>query len=190
VVFFFQHCKFRKTACFKKDMKLVKRKRGCRSLIYQITITPSKDKIKQHLNKLSYFIFTFGSNIYHRTLIESINPIIWNWCNYFRYYNCKTRFRLRQYVTFCMLKKWSKQVLRKKKFQRGFLSMNKRVSDQSETITYLNIMNVKIIRKILLHTDFTPKIFIQVSKKFSIFNKDRFYFNKRFSTLRNLLSHL
>lgn len=61
--------------------------------------------------------------------------------------------------------------------------MNKRVSDQSETITYLNIMSVEITRKILLHIDFTPKIFIQISKEFSIFNEDRFYLNKRFSKL-------
>jgi len=188
--FFFQHYKFRRIACFKKNVNLAKKRSFDRNLIYQITITPSKKKLKLHLNKLSYTIFSIGIRIHHRTLIESINPTIWNWCNYFRYYNCKTRFRLRQYITFCMIKQWSKKFLKRKIFRKRFFSMSKKANSQSETITYLNIMSVKTIRKILLHTDFTPKIFIQVSKKFSIFNKDRFYFNKRFSTLRNLLLHL
>jgi hypothetical protein len=171
-------------------VNLAKKRSFNRNLIYQITITPSKKKLKLHLNKLSYTIFSIGIRIHHRTIIESINPTIWKWCNYFRYYNCKTRFRLRQYITFCMIKQWSKKFLKRKIFRKRFFSMSRKANSQSETIAYLNIMNVKIIRKILLHTDFTPKIFIQVSKKFSIFNKDRFYFNKRFSTLRNLLSHL
>jgi hypothetical protein len=183
--FFFQHCRFKKPIYFNKTLNLRRKKSYNRHLIYEITITPSKKKLKEHLNKLSYIIFTLGTNIHHRTLIKSTNPIIWNWCNYFRYYNCKTRFRLRQYVTFCILKQWSKQFLRKKIFRRSFLNMSK-VNNQSETFNYLNIMNVKITRKILLHTDFTPKIFIQMDEKFSIFNEDGTYFNKRFSTIEKL----
>jgi hypothetical protein len=181
--FFFRHYKLRKIAHLKKNLNLTGKKNYDHYLIYQVTITPSKKKLKQHLNKLSYIIFTLGKNICHRTLIESVNPIIWNWCNYFRYYNCKTRFRFRQYITFCMLKQWANQFRGKKIFRRSFLNISKKINNQSEAIAYLNIVNVKVTRKILLHTDFTPKIFIQISKKFSIFNENNFYFNNRFSTL-------
>ena len=182
--FFFQHSKFKDPVYFKKNTNPEKRK-IC-DPVYVINITPSKEKLKQHLNKLSYFIFIFGIQTYYRTIIENINPIIWNWCNYFRYYNCKARFRLRQYITFCILKKWSKQFVRKKIFRKRFRSIRKKVNNQSETTTYLNIMRSKITRTVLLHTDFTPKIFIQVNKKFSIFNENSFYFNKRFCIIEKL----
>jgi hypothetical protein len=67
--------------------------------------------------------------------------------------------------------------------------MSEKTNNQSETIVYLNIMSVKIARKTLLHTDFTPKIFIQIGKRFSIFNEHSFYFNKRFSTLKRLFDN-
>lgn len=182
--FFFQHYKSRKVTWFKKSTNIEK-KIGKYKIPYQITITPSKKQIKQHLSKLSYTIFDFNIHIHYQTIIENLNPTIWNWCNYFRYYNCKARFRLRQYMTFCILKQTKQKFLKKRVFRRKFLRMNKEAYNYSETTTYLNTISVQTVRKILLHTNFTPKIFIQESKKFSIFKKDIFYLNKRFCVLEN-----
>jgi hypothetical protein len=119
--FFIQHYKFKTTAYLEEDLNIIKKENYKIYIKYQITITPSKKELKKHLNKMSYIIFILGKNTYYRTLIKNINPIMWNWCNYFRYYNCQNRFQLRQYITFCMLKQWNKKTLEEERTSEAIL---------------------------------------------------------------------
>jgi hypothetical protein len=174
-----QHCRF------KKILSLLKKENCVINLTYRISITPSKKSIKKHFNKLSYSMFTLDINIHYRTLLKNINPIIWIWCNYFRYYDCYNRFRLSQYVTFYILKQWRKKLSRKKTFLKRFFKIRKQASSQSSSAVYLNFTTARATGTILLHTDFSPKTFVPISKSFSIFNGNNFYWNKRIATLEN-----
>jgi len=178
--FYFQHCRFQKLLQYKEDFRITREKNAA-DVIYQIIITPSKKRIAQHFNNLSYAIFIADFGIYFQSVIKKVNTIIWSWCNYFRYYNCQNRFRLRQYTTFYILKQWNK-----KSEKKYFCKMRKKISNQSRIAAYLNLITIKTTSKILLHIDFTPKTFVQVKREISIFDQDNLHWNKRFSKIENI----
>jgi hypothetical protein len=188
--FYFKHYRFKTTNQNRKTFKL--KKSYVFNIVHQIVVIPSKKRIKQHLNNLSYIIFILHRNVHFRILVTKLNPIIWNWCNYFRYYNCQGRFRLRQYTRFCIIKQWSKnarkKILKKKLFKKYVCTERKRANTQSRTIVSLSLINIRTTNKILFHTDFTPKVFITIKKGYSIFNQNSFYWNKRLSTIENINS--
>jgi hypothetical protein len=181
------HSRIRQQIQYKTTWELSKQTYRLDIIYYQLNITPSKIGIITHFKNILYTISTPRMIGCNQIIIKIVNPFIWNWCNYFRYYNCQRRFRLRQYVTLSL---WIR--FRRLKIIAFCGLFHISYFAHQKTKNHNNILRriwsrpIKLIYKILLHIEFNPKVFIHSQKRTSIFSANLSYWNNRIVAARNI----
>jgi hypothetical protein len=154
-------------------------------ILYKIIILPSKKRVKKHCDKLSLLIFTEKDNVRQQILIKKVNFIIHIWCAYFRYYNCRCRFHIRDYTIFQILKQWSIRKVKMKssigeRFRKYFRKILGTVRWRTWTFrTLLDFLKYEDSHRLLSYIDFNAKFFTPVQKNISVFNVGRILWSKR-----------
>lgn len=156
------------------------RLRGGKTLGFKLTIKPSKEKVKQHLEKLKKVIQAHKSAS-QSALILKLNPIIRGWTNYYSTVVCKDTFSDCDYQLWKKLKSWSTKRHRNKSLtwikNKYWHQSDGRSSDGRSMFTTKEGKNG--CYTLMLHRDKPTKRFVKVQNIRSPFDGDWVYWSKR-----------
>lgn len=144
---------------------------------FKLTIKPSKEKVKQHLEKLKKVIKTHKSAP-QSALIYRLNPIIKGWVNYYSTVVCKDTFQRCDYQLWIKLKSWARR--RHNQKSKSWIAKKYWHRINERTIFSTPKRDGKDY-SIVIHADKPTKRYVKVQNTRSPFDGDWVYWSKRMS---------
>jgi len=171
---------------------------------YRVKITPSKENVKQLINKIRNTIQNNKSASSYG-LIQLLRPILIGWGNYFHYCECKETFKKIDNVVYNQIRAW----VFRRATRQGRIAVKKKYFPENRVYEYQNrqykanwILNGKrLLKSGKLDTTYLPKMswiasekYVKVLSMASVYDGNHIYWGKRcpqYSSLstrvRNLL---
>jgi RNA-directed DNA polymerase len=146
-----------------------------KTLGFKLTIKPSKEKIKLHLDKLKRVIKSY-KNAPQKILIQKLNSMIRGWVNYYSTVVCKDTFQRCDYQLWKKLRAWG--ISRHPNKSKSWVK-NKYWHRIDDRLIFSAKERDKEDYKIVLHRDKPTKRFVKVQNTRSPFDGDWLYWSKR-----------
>jgi RNA-directed DNA polymerase len=151
------------------------KQRNGKPLGFKTIISPSKAKLKQHASDIGSIIHQLRG-ISQIGLIARLKPIIFGWCNYFRYGVCSKAFSKLDHILFQQLKAWSKRRHpNKSKRWRRHRYWHRTASNQFRFAARFN--GIEIV--LPLHAETNHLSHVKVQSHRSPFDADWIYWSSR-----------
>lgn len=143
----------------------------------KLLVLPSKLSIKTHNKRVHEEILNKGKTKSQKELIDSLNPIIYKWVNYFGIFDAKTFGLLTKldYLLYLKLRKWSK--VGKKTSKKQVLKLWSQVDSRKQV--FCSSSNKLIQYYSCLQSESSIKYYSKVKKTKSTFDGDIGYWTEQ-----------